>query len=120
MANLDGHVSNKNLKKKKKKKWCSVLVWTREILWGGGGSPNSTLKNMPYRLAKSRSALAEARLKTVIWRIYFYTFGQISVSEFKIHIVVLLTSGGWLIKHIRWRERAVGILLECSLVIYDD
>ena len=63
-ANLDGHVSNKNLKKKKKK-WCTILVWTHEILAGGGGglSPNSTYKNMPYRLDKLRSALAEARLK---------------------------------------------------------
>ena len=30
---------------------------------GGGGSPNSTYKNMPYRLDKLRSALAEAQLK---------------------------------------------------------
>ena len=34
--------------------------------WPGGGaqSPNSTYKNMPYRLDKLRSALAEAQLKT--------------------------------------------------------
>ena len=30
---------------------------------GIGGSPYSTYKNMPYRLDKSCSALAEARLK---------------------------------------------------------
>ena len=44
-------------------KWCSVLVWTREIL-AGGGPPNSTYKNTPYRLNKLCSALAEAQLKT--------------------------------------------------------
>ena len=44
-------------------KLCSILVQTHEILVGG--SPNSTYKNTPYRLDKSRSALAEARLKIV-------------------------------------------------------
>ena len=38
----------------------------RQLGPGGGalgGIPYSTHKNMPYRLGKSRSALAEARLK---------------------------------------------------------
>ena len=54
---LFGHVKSAVIQK-----WCSILVWTHEIL-AGGGSPNSTHKNMPYRLDKLRSALAEAQLK---------------------------------------------------------
>ena len=38
-----------------------------QVLEGGGigGYPNSSYKNMPYRLDKSHSALAEAQLKIV-------------------------------------------------------
>ena len=46
------------------KKWCSVLVWTHEIL-AGGGVPLiwSTYTHTHDRLDESRSALADARLK---------------------------------------------------------
>ena len=59
-------------------KWCSVLVWTREILVGGGGSPNSTHKNTPYRLDKLHSAFSRSAAKNRV--LHFYRpqmkFGQ--------------------------------------------
>ena len=42
-----------------------VAFWYGPMKSWPGGSPNSTHKNTPYRLDKSRSALAEARLKTI-------------------------------------------------------
>ena len=55
-----GHVKSAVIQK-----WCSVLIWTHEIL--AGGVPNSTHKNTPYRLDKLRSALAEAQLIKRYW-----------------------------------------------------
>ena len=43
-----------------------VAFWYRPMKSWLGGSPNSTHKNMPYRLDKLRSALAEAQLKRTI------------------------------------------------------
>ena len=53
MANLESYKSG-------------VMFWYRSMKsWlGGGGTPNSTHKNTPYRLDKLHSALAEAQLKT--------------------------------------------------------
>ena len=46
-------------------KWCSILVWTHEILARGVPLFWSTYTHTHDRLDKLRSALAEAQLKSV-------------------------------------------------------